>query len=489
MDTVLVIVEAVIVLAAIFLGVRTGGIGLGLWGIAATLVLVFVFGLTPGSPPIAAIGIILAVITASAAMQAAGGIDYLVQIATKLLRRNPARITFYAPLIAFFFTVGAGTSNIFFSLIPVIKEVSLESGVRPERPLAAATVTSGLGITASPVSAAMAAYLGLLPEDFGLVQVLSITIPASIVACLVVSFVSSRIGRPLEKDETFRARVAAGECRVPAAVAERDPSVLALVPATGEAVAAGASGTAPAGDVPATSGRGGPSTGGTASGVDAAGELRPGAVRSTIIFGVGVLAILILGLFEDLRPVVGEGEDAAPLSMTTTIILVMFTVALVIILWNGVKPAVVATQNLVTQGVVAIIALFGIATMADTFLANNQETIVDPLASLVESYPLMLAVAVFLVAGLTTSQSATTVSIMPFGLAALSPAVATAMWPSLIGVWLFPANGPQIAAVNLDETGSTRLTSIPVYHSFTVPMLVAWVSVVVTGLLISPLVG
>ncbi|TQM20110.1 anaerobic C4-dicarboxylate transporter family protein, partial [Microbacterium kyungheense] len=162
METVLVILQACVVLGAIVLGVRTGGLGLGLWGVVGTTILVFVFRLEPGSPPIDAFFIIIAVITASSAMQAAGGIDYLVSIASKIIQRNPRRLTYVAPVVAFVFTVLSGTSNIFFALIPVIYETAYRNGQRPERALAASTVTSGLGITASPVSAAMAAYLVLM---------------------------------------------------------------------------------------------------------------------------------------------------------------------------------------------------------------------------------------------------------------------------------------------------------------------------------------
>ena len=194
MDNLVVVLEGLVVLAAIFLGVRMGGIGLGLWGVAGTAVLVFGFQMDPGSPPVDAFFIIIAVITASAAMQAAGGIDWLVSIASRIIQANPKRITIVAPLVSFFFTVGAGTSNIYFALIPVINETAYRNGIRPERPLASSTVTSALGITASPVSAAMAAYLTLLPKSFTLTDILTITIPASIVACIVTSFVQQRIG-------------------------------------------------------------------------------------------------------------------------------------------------------------------------------------------------------------------------------------------------------------------------------------------------------
>ena len=398
MEIALVIIQGCVVIGAIVLGVRTGGIGLGLWGVVGTAVLVFVFRLPPGSPPIDAFFIIIAVITASSAMQAAGGIDYLVSIASKIIQRNPRRLTYVAPLVAFVFTVLSGTSNIFFALIPVIYETAYRNGQRPERALAASTVTSGLGITASPVSAAMAAYLVLMEsKGFGLPQVLAITIPSAI------------------------------EHPVP-----------------------------------------------------------PGGATAAWIFVAGTLLVVLLGLFPSLRPAFPDAEGTPqPIPMATVIEMVMFTVALVIILVRRVKPSLVVEQPLLRAGYVAAVALFGIAWMADTFISANEETIIKPLGELITANPLLLAVALFIVAGLTTSQSATTNTLIPIALSAgLAPGVITAMWPSLIGVWLFPANGSQIASVETDRTGSTKLTQVPVWHSFTIPMLVSWVAVVASGLVI-----
>src|SRR6478752_6292128 len=204
MEIFIVVLQACVVLGAIILGVRTGGLGLGLWGVVGTAILVFVFRLEPGSPPVDAFFIIIAVITASSAMQAAGGIDYLVAIASKIIQRNPGRLTFVAPLVAFVFTVLSGTSNIFIALIPVIYETAYRNGQRPEKALASSTVTSGLGITASPVSAAMAAYLVLVETDtFGLPQILLITLPAAVIACIATSFVQQRLGKKLVEDKVY----------------------------------------------------------------------------------------------------------------------------------------------------------------------------------------------------------------------------------------------------------------------------------------------
>ncbi|WP_127792319.1 anaerobic C4-dicarboxylate transporter family protein [Agromyces sp. LHK192] len=482
MDIFVVVLQAVVVIGAIVMGVRTGGLGLGLWGVVGTAILVFGFQLPPGSIPIDAFFIIIAVITASSAMQAAGGIDYLVAIASKIIQANPKRLTYVAPLVAFVFTLLAGTSNIYFALIPIIYETAYRNGQRPERALASSTVTSALGITSSPVSAAMAAYLVLMDgTGYGLPQILAITIPAAVVACIVTSLVQQRLGKELVDDPVFRKRVADGAVEVPAVLKDR------YAVATG-AVATGSGGAgAPSSGGADASGRPAP------AGSDAA-DARPariehpvpkGGATSAWIFLSGTFLIVLFGLFSGLRPSFpNEDGDLEPIGMATIIEMVMFTVALAIILVRKVKPSSVVDQPLLKAGFVAAVALFGIAWMADTFISANEETIIAPLGDFIEQQPILLAVALFVVAGLTTSQSATTNTLVPIALAAgLAPGVITAMWPSLVGVWLFPANGSQIAAVETDLTGSTKLTQVPVWHSFTIPMLVSWVSVVAAGLL------
>ncbi|MWB99956.1 anaerobic C4-dicarboxylate transporter [Agromyces seonyuensis] len=473
MEYVLVVLQAVVVLGAIVLGVRVGGVGLGLWGVVGTLILVFVFHLPPGSPPIDAFFIVIAVITAASAMQAAGGIDYLVSIASKIIQANPGRLTYVAPLVSFVFTALSGTSNIYFALIPVIYETAYRNGQRPERSLAASTVTSALGITASPVSAAMAAYLVLVgPLDFSLIDILVITVPAAIVSCIVVSFVQQRIGKELLDDPVFLKRVEEGTVEMPAVLkAQQAARAEAAATGTSEAKAARQARK---------------STKTVAPVEKIVHEVPKGGATAAYIFLAAIFLIVLMGLFSGLRPAFPNSDgDLEPLSMSIVIQLFMFSAALAIILVRKVPPPQIVEQSLLKSGFVAAIALFGIAWMADTFISANQETIIDPLGDLVTAVPILLAVALFLVAGLTTSQSATTNTIIPIAIGAGMPVgVITAMWPSLVGVWLFPANGSQIAAVETDLTGSTKLTSVPIWHSFTIPMLVSWVSVVGAGLLI-----
>jgi len=434
-DWVLIAIEGLIVIGFIALGVRSGGIGLGLWGGVGTLILVFFFGLDPGEPPFDAMLIIVAVISAAAAMQAAGGVDYMVQVASKALRARPKAINYVAPYVSYLLCILTGTSNTFYSIIPVINEVTFANKIRPERTLASSTVASAFGITSSPVAAAMATILPLVEVyHYNLVDVLLITIPASIIGIFAMCLVMSRHGTELEDDAEYQRRVKAGLVQPPAAT----------------------------GDV----------------------ELLPYAKRSVAIFLGAVLVICIFGLFEGIRPTV-TGEDGAlePLSVTPIIQMVMLTAAALILILAKVKAADIPQMSIFTSGMVAMIALFGIAWMADTFIANNEDAIVGALGELASKWPFMIAVAIFAVAALTTSQSAATRTMVPLGLAlGIGAGYMIAMWTAVAGVLFLPANGTQIAAAEADTTGTTTLGKRVIDHSFQLPLQIAWVVTALAGI-------
>jgi len=439
-DWVLIAIEGLIVIAFIALGVRAGGIGLGLFGGVGTAILVFGFGLTPGEPPVDAMLIIIAVISAAAAMQAAGGVDYMVLVASKALRARPKSINFAAPFISYLLCILTGTSNTFYSIIPVINEVSFANKIRPERPLASSTVASAFGITSSPVAAAMATILPLVEVyDYELVDVLMITIPASIIGILAMSFVMSRHGRDLEDDAEYQRRLAAGEVTPPA----------------------------PASDI----------------------VIMKYAKRSVAIFLGAVALICIFGFAKDLRPEVpAEGGGFEPLSVTPIIQMVMLTAAALIVLFCAVKTADIPGTQIFRSGMVAMIALFGIAWMADTFIANNEDAIVTALGDLASKWPFMIAVAIFGVAALTTSQSAATRTMVPLGLAlGIGAPYMIAMWTAVVGVLFLPANGTQIAAAEADTTGTTTLGKRVIDHSFQLPLQVGWIVTALTGIGIAAL--
>ena len=436
-DWFLIAIEGLVVIGFIALGVRTGGIGLGLWGGVGTLILVFGFGLDPGEPPVSAMLIIIAVIAAAAAMEAAGGIDYMVLIASKALRARPKSINFVAPYVSYLLCILTGTSNTFFSIIPVINEVAYANKIRPERPLAGSTVASALGITSSPVAAATATILPLVEVyNYDLVDVLLITIPASIVGVFLMSLVMSRHGADLEDSVEYRRRIDAGLVQPPS----------------------------PASDI----------------------VLTRYAKRSVAIFLGAVAVICIFGLFEGLRPTIAaEDGGVEPLSVTPIIQMVMLAAAALIVLLCKVKASDIPGTPIFRSGMVAMIALFGIAWMADTFIANNEDAIVEAMGGLAEKWPFMIAVAIFGVAALTTSQSAATRTMVPLGLAlGIGAGYMIAMWTAVVGVLFLPANGTQIAAAEADSTGTTTLGKRVIDHSFQLPLQVAWISTALVGIAI-----
>jgi anaerobic C4-dicarboxylate transporter-like protein len=431
----LIAIEGLIVIGFIALGVRSGGIGLGLWGGVGTLVLVFGFGLDPGEPPFDAMLIIVAVIAAAAAMQAAGGVDFMVQVASAALRARPQSINIVAPFVSYVLCILTGTSNTFFSIIPVINEVAYANKIRPERALSSSTVASAMGITSSPVAAAMATILPLVePHGYDLVDVLLITIPASIVGIVVMSILISRRGADLEDDPEYRRRLDAGEVKPPAAA---DAIVLQQY-----------------------------------------------AKRSVAIFLGAVFVICFFGFFEGLRPTVAAEEGGTePLSVTPIIQMVMLAAAALILVLAKVSASDVPNMSIFRSGMVAMIALFGIAWMADTFIASNEDAIVALLGDIAGEWPFFIAVSIFLVAALTTSQSAATRTMVPLGLAlGIGAGYMIAMWTAVMGVLFLPANGTQIAAAEADTTGTTTLGKRVIDHSFQLPLQIAWIVTAIVGI-------
>lgn len=442
MDNLLIYVQGAMLLGLIAVGVHYKGMAIGLFGALGVLLFVLVFGIAPGSVPVSAMLIIMSVVTAAGAMQLAGGIDFLVAQAQKVIRRFPNQITYVAPLTTFTFCAGAGTGNIYYSLMPVIYEVALANKVRPERPLALSATAGQLAITASPVSAAMAAMVGLLaPLGFRITDILMITVPASVVAIIAGGLVMSRIGKPLEQDPEYLRRIASGELTPPSADTQLKPPI------------------------------------------------REGKI-SALLFLTGVLFIIAAGIFEALRPQVMVKGQLVGVDLSQLIQITMLTVAAAIVALAKVKAGEIVKSSLFDSGMVAVVALFGVAWMANTFIAAHQTVIVDGLGALAQQAPVMIAVALFAVAAMTTSQSSATFSIIPIGIAlGLEPATLAAMWPAVVGVFLLPTNGSQIATVELDRTGSTRIGSAVINHSFLLPTLVYALVAVGLGLLISRLVA
>ncbi|KQR39840.1 MULTISPECIES: anaerobic C4-dicarboxylate transporter family protein [Microbacterium] len=441
----ILVAQLIVVILAIYMGTRTSGIGLGVWGLVGVAVLIFVFGEAPGNAPVDAVFIVITVITAASTMQAAGGIDWMVSVAAKVIRRKPKSVVFLAPAMSFLFTVGAGTGNIFYPLLPVIYDVSYQQKIRPERALSVSAVASQVGILCSPVSAATASMVVLLaPQGVDLGGLLLIMWPASIAGLFVAALVMMKHGKDLEDDPEFQRRLESHQIQPPV--------------------------------------------------VDAHDTKLPRtAVLSATLFLIGVGVIVFFGLFEGLRPVIGTDDAGDPVRLSVTVIIevVMGIIAALIFVFCKVKAADVPKQPTFPAGIVGAIALFGIAWLANTFVAANQTLIVDGLGSVVSGSSaflgaLLFALALFAVAMLTTSQSSATNAIVPIGITIGLPApLLVGLWPSTMGIYTLPANGSQVATVAFDQTGTTKMGKFVFDHSFQLPNLVYIGVAIVVGVTLS----
>ncbi|HEU5194502.1 MAG TPA: anaerobic C4-dicarboxylate transporter [Methylomirabilota bacterium] len=438
--TISIVVQFIIVLAAIWMGARSSGVGLGLWGAVGLLVLVVAFGVNPTSPPIDVMLIILAVIMAASVMDAAGGIDFLVRIAETVIRANPKYVTIVAPLTTWTFSFVAGTGHIVYPLLPVIYETAHQSGIRPERPMAVATIASQQAITASPVAAATAAMIGLFSEKglpWGLPQIMMVCVPSTLIGVTVAAVISMFVGKDLKDDPEYQARLKKGLIPAPTGGPERPP-------------------------------------------------LKPSAVSSAVVFLIGVAVVVLFGFFPALRHLPGA---KGPLGMPIVIEIVMLSVAAVMLVVTKVAVDEVPKTATLRAGVVAVIGIFGLAWMGDSFIAAHQAVIVPAISHMSERAPWTFALGLFGASVLLYSQAATTRALMPLGVAlGIPPQFLIAMFPSVNGYFFIPTYGSLIAAINFDLSGTTRIGKYVLNHSFMIPGLVATITAVFTGLLIAKLV-
>jgi len=437
----MVYIELLIVLLAIFVGARVGGIGLGIFGMMGLGVLVFGFGLTPGNPPIDVMLIIVAVITAAATLQAAGGLDYLVKVAEKILRKNPAMITFLAPVVCYFFTLFSGTGHIAYSLLPIISEIATDSKVRPERPLSISVIASQQAITASPISAATAALLSAeLLGDKGVTlgNILMVCIPATLVGVIVGAIAVSFMGVPLEKDPEYLRRLREG------VLDAEGKSEEALSP-----------------------------------------QAAKRAKASVIVFLIGVLSIVLFGSIDSLRPTFTVNGQLIKLGMTQVIEIVMMSTAGLMLIFAKADINKAVKGSVFIAGMQAVIAIFGIAWMGDTFFAGNIEFFKTHIEQIVTQYPFLFSVALFVMSVLLFSQAATVRTLYPLGIAlGIHPMAMVAMFPAVNGYFFIPNYPTVVAAINFDRTGTTRIGKYVLNHSFQLPGFVATIVAIAVGYLI-----
>lgn len=417
METLLILLQLFIVLAMIFIGARVGGIGLGIYGMVGVFVLVFVFGLEPGAIPIDVMLIIVSVITASAALQAAGGMDYMVNMAARFLKKHPSRITFYAPLVTWLFSHWAGTAHTCYALLPIISEIARKANVRPERPLSVATIAASLGCTGSPVSAATVAILShsvMEQSGIGMDDIIMVTIPASIIAILVASLVQNYVGKSLDKDPEYQRRLREG-------LFDNDTSSADVA------------------------------------------NINPRAKWAVLIFLLGVLLVVLFGIFPELRP----SFDGKPLNMNATIEMVMMSIAALILFVGKASVTDAAKGNVFASGMNAMVAIFGVAWMGSTFFEGHHQTILGSVEGAFVAYPLLFALPLFVFSIMLFSQAATIKTLLPVGLAmGVPPSVMLVLFPAVNGYFFLPNYPTEVAAIGFDRTGTTRIGKYVVNHSF-----------------------
>lgn len=427
------LLQLLFVLVAIIVGARLGGIGLGVMGGVGLAVLTFIFGLQPTTPPIDVMLMIVAVISAASCMQAAGGLDYMVKLAEHLLRRNPSQVTILSPLVTYLFTFVAGTGHVAYSVLPVIAEVATETKIRPERPLGIAVIASQQAITASPISAATVALLGLLTGfDITLFDILKITVPATLLGVLVGAFLSKRVGKELLEDPEYLRRLEAGMIDTRHVELNDVKNIFH-------------------------------------------------ARISVIIFITATLLIVLFGSIPAMRPVF----NGTALDMPSIIEILMLCAAALILLvsrTDGIK----STQGSVfPAGMQAVIAIFGIAWMGDTFINGNITELTGAVEGIVRQMPWLFGVALFVMSILLYSQAATVRAIVPLGIAlGISPMMLVALFPAVNGYFFIPNYPTVVAAINFDRTGTTGIGKWILNHSFMMPGMVATVVSIIVGLLL-----
>jgi anaerobic C4-dicarboxylate transporter DcuB len=422
--------ELILVLVCLFYGARKGGIALGLLGGLGLVVLAFAFNLPPGGPPVDVMLTIIAVVAAAATLQASGGLDVLLLGAEKVLRRNPRYITILAPFVTCGLTILCGTGHVVYTMLPIIYDVAIKNNVRPERPMAAASIASQMGIIASPVSVAVVSLVAFLAKfpvggnvvDF--VTLLSITIPSTLIGVLAIGIFSWFRGKDLDKDEEFQELI-------------KDPEAKRRV----------------YGDSATLIGK----------------ELKRDQWIGMWIFVGAIVVVALLGAEPTLRPLV-KGQ---PMNMVLTIQMFMLFAGCLIILFTRTNPSSIAKNEVFRAGMVAVVAVFGVAWMADTVFAANLETVKTVLSEVVKSHPWTYAIALFLVSKLVNSQAAAIAAMVPVSLAiGVPPGYVVAYAAACYGYYILPTYPSDLATIQFDRSGTTRIGKYVINHSFILPGLI-----------------
>lgn len=437
--------QLVLLLVIIYFGIRYGGVALGLLGGFGVSLLVFGFEALPGKPPVDVILIILAVVTTSATLEATGALKLIVRLAEKLLRRHPEHVTFLAPFTTFGLTMLVGTGHAVYPLLPVIYDVAYSRGIRPERPMAVAAVASQMGITASPVSAALGTVVAIAATnhvEITVPQVLTVTIPACLIGVFMAALYSLKRGKELAEDPEFQAKI-------------QDPDMRAYIEGGGHSVL---------GD-----------------------KVTADAKTALALFIAGIAAIILLATYgKGLLPLDEKGK---PVSMVLVIQFTMLAAGAIILFCTKVKPKAISDSSVFNAGMIAVVMIFGIAWMSDTVISGNKGYITDMLKHIVEERPWTFALAMFAFSAFLKSQAATLTVMLPLGFAlGLSPATLLGSIPACYAYFFFCFYPSDLATINFDRTGTTRIGKWIFNHSFMLPGLIGVGTATVAAMFIARIV-
>lgn len=433
---VLMFVQLAIVLLALYVGSRYGSLALGAISGIGLAILVFGFGMEPGTPPTDVIYIIIAAIACASVFQASGGMDFLIQVAERLLRKHPDHITILAPFCTFFLTVLVGTGHVVYTLMPIIADISLRKGIRPERPCAVSSVASQVGITCSPIAAAVVSFVTISNAngfDITIPQVLMVTFPASCLGVLAAALCSYRRGKDLDKDPDFQARL-------------QDPETYKYMYGESASVLGN--------------------------------EISAGARRSVVIFFAAILAIVLLAAF---------GFKRVKMSIVIQIVMLAAAALMIIFCKTNLKKA--TTGSVWRGGMVAVVSIYGIAWLADTFFSNYMDVMRTSIGGIAGTYPWAICLVFFLVSILINSQGAVVVAMLPlaYSLGIPGPVLLGAL-PCVYGYFFIPNYPSDIATVNMDRSGTTRIGKYLLNHSFMMPGLVSIAVSTVFAMILSSII-
>lgn len=432
-------IQLVILLACLFYAAPRGGFTLGLVGGLGLIIFIFGFGLKPGKPPVDVILTILAVVSASSSLQAAGGLDCLLQTAEKILRKHPRAVCYLAPYCCWCLTVLCGTGHVVYTMLPIIYDIAIKNNIRPERPMAASTIAAQMGVICSPAAVAAVSLVAIMENKHAMLngspvsfpELFAIVIPAAIVGLFAVGTFSVFRGKDLDKDPKFQALI-------------KDPEQRKYV--YGENA--------------------------TLLGI----KFNKFQWASLWIFIAAVAVVALLGFVPELRPHFG----GKALSMTLVIQMLMLFAGLLMTMFC--KATKISKTSVWAAGMVAIFSVYGVAWMSDTMFMNHLPDLKAGLVDVVKQYPYLYGVALLLVSKLVNSQAAAVSILLPVALdVGVTPGTCLAMASACYGYYILPTYPSDLAAITFDRSGTTHIGKFVINHSFIEPGLIGVITATVVG--------